>query len=344
MNTSEQLLSGESTGREEHWVGLMQYISLTHGQVPWPGLGVLNSVARDLPSAPCSEVVREDKRSRKQHSHRPSAPLRGMAASASSSAIAGGGSRRRPSQGSIVRSARSGHSGTTQVTPVSKSSGPVPLARRLLFPTWPADQPLPLLLGTDADDPLDEELYDFIALALRAFVHSWWSKLSRFDRDFLPRITTILRDVFRTLSSRAQATDLSALLCVDAPALLSQHVRDYRAAAAAQGTAYAAGGATPFAHLFHQRQAHMALGSDGTISEEYVRCAVDHILRVCLPPEDYTPETERFIVREIVIMIVVRSVVPKVTQPWFIHKIMLDQLGAAPSDEHAVRSSSLRWH
>jgi hypothetical protein len=243
------------------------------------------------------------------------------------SATAVPGNRRRPSS---ARSARSAQSTTTIPTVHPTSAKAAPLARRLLFPTWAADQPLPVLLGP-ADDALDAELYDFVALALRAFVHPWWSKLTRFDRDLLPRVTAILAHVLRALTVRLQAADLPALVCLDAPALLAQHVRDYRAAAAARGTAYGGGGGTPLAQLFHQRQAHIAVGADGVVSDEYVRCAVDHILRVCLPAEDCAPETERTIVREIVLMIVLRSVVPKVTQPWFIHKMILDQLGLAPS-------------
>lgn len=220
---------------------------------------------------------------------------------------------------------------------IGKSTAPISLARRLLFPALPPDQPLPPFLfdeyTNEAQRLLDNELYDFIALALRAFVHPWWAKLTRFDRDFLPRITLILRHVFRTLAFRLKHADLGRLLCSEIPSLITQHVIDYRAAAAAQGTAYAGGGAASIPLLFHARQNHMAVGVDGTVNEEYVRCAVDHILRVCLPAQDYTPETERFIVREIVLMILTRSVIPKVTQPWFIHKILLDQLGKDKSPQ-----------
>lgn len=48
------------------------------------------------------------------------------------------------------------------------------LHRRLLFPGLPASSPIPPLLP-DASPELNAELYDFIALALRAYVHPWWS-------------------------------------------------------------------------------------------------------------------------------------------------------------------------
>ena len=79
--------------------------------------------------------------------------------------------------------------------------------------------------------------------------------------------------------------------------------------------------------VFHHLQPHMAIGADGQVNDVYVRQAVDHILKACLPPEDYDSEAERYIVREIILSVLLKSVIPRVTQPWFIHKLLLDQLG-----------------
>lgn len=205
---------------------------------------------------------------------------------------------------------------------------PVTLAKRILFPTLPPDADLPpLLLSPAAAPELNAELYDFIALALRAYVNTWWTKITRYDKEFLPEITRILTVVMRTLEARLVATDLSPLVFRDLPTLLAQHWTDYRNAQAKLHTSYAAGGAASLAQLFHQMQPHMALSPDGVVDPVYVRQAVDHILKTCLPPEDYEPETERYIVREIILKVLVGSVLPRITQPWFIHKVILDQLG-----------------
>ena len=205
---------------------------------------------------------------------------------------------------------------------------PVSLAKRILFPTLPVEVDLPpLLLSSAAALELNDELYDFIALALRAFVNAWWTKITRYDKELLPQITRILTVVIRNLESRLLAADLSPLVFRDLPTLLTQHWIDYRNAHAKLHTSYAAGGAASLPHLFHHLQPHMAVSPDGVIDQVYVRQAVDHILKVCLPPEDYAPETERYIVREIILKVLVDSVLPKVTQPWFIHKLALDQLG-----------------
>ncbi|EIW64865.1 uncharacterized protein TRAVEDRAFT_33600 [Trametes versicolor FP-101664 SS1] len=206
---------------------------------------------------------------------------------------------------------------------------PVTLAKRLLFPGLPADTDLPPLLVSPAASPeLNVELYDFVALALRAYVNPWWTKITRYDKEFLPEINRILTVVFRALETRLVVTDLSPLVFRDLPTLLTQHWTDYRNAEAKLHTSYASGGAASLPQLFHQMQPHMAVSAEGVIDPVYVRQAVDHILKSCLPPDDYEPETERYIVREVVLKVLVGSVLPRVTQPWFVHKTILDLMGA----------------
>jgi len=135
--------------------------------------------------------------------------------------------------------------------------------------------------------------------------------------------------------------DLSLLVFSDIPSLVTQHYRDYRQAASKASTSYAAGGALSLQQLFHQQQPHMAISSDGTIDEEYFRQVFDHILRECLPAEDYAPEAERFIVREVMLKVVVKDVIPHITQPWFLQKMMLDMLGpSGVSEQPSVSSTS----
>ncbi|KAH9855444.1 PXA domain-containing protein [Lenzites betulinus] len=219
---------------------------------------------------------------------------------------------------------------------------PITLAKRLLFPTLPADADLPPLLVSPAAAPeLNAELYDFVALALRAFVNPWWTKITRYDKEFLPEINRILTVVFRALEARFFAADLSPLVFRDLPTLLTQHWTDYRNAQAKLHTSYASGGAATLPQLFHQIQPHMAVSAEGVIDPVYVRQAVDHILKACLSPEDYEPETERYIVREVVLKVVVDNVLPRITQPWFIHKLMLDLMGPENENHAAADTESM---
>ncbi|KAK0465361.1 PXA domain-containing protein [Desarmillaria tabescens] len=215
---------------------------------------------------------------------------------------------------------------------------PVSLARRLLFPSLPNND-LPLLLVSPVPPELTAELYDFIALALRAFVNPWWTKITRYDKEFLPDITRILTAVVRALEERVLATDFPSVICRDIPVILTQHYTDYRNASSKIATAYAAGGALSMDQLFHQFQPHMALSPDGQLDRDYIRQILDHILKACLPSEDFEPEAERLIVREIILKIVVKDVIPKIVQPWFIQKTILDFLGPQPGSASSIATS-----
>ncbi|KAJ4487887.1 PXA domain-containing protein [Lentinula aciculospora] len=218
----------------------------------------------------------------------------------------------------------------------------VPLSKRLLFPTAPASsfELPPLLLNPSVTPELNVELYDFIALALRAFVQPWWTKITRYDKEFLPIITNILTHVFRTLEDRLakshQRGDLAELVFRDVPVTIIQHYRDFRIAQSKLNSSYATGGALSVPALFHASQSHMAVKPGGEVDLDYVRFLVDHILKTCLPKEDWDPEAERVIVREIIVKIVAQDILGKITQPWFIEKMILDQLMNIPSTKSKV--------
>lgn len=216
---------------------------------------------------------------------------------------------------------------------------PPSLANRLLFHTSP---PPPLFANKNLPPELAQEIYDFIALALRAYVSPLWSKISRYDRDLLPQITHVLLVVIRVLEGRLKNVDLPALVFVDIPTILTQHYRDYRSAAAKVSTSYANGGGISLSTLFARMQPHIAISpSEDEISEvdpEYYRQVIDHILRACLPPEDYEPEAERIIIREVLVKVLLDDVIPRISQPWFIHKMLLDAIGQS-NEPIYVRSS-----
>lgn len=231
--------------------------------------------------------------------------------------------------------ARAAHS---IISSVQTKQQPQSLARRLLLLPHSSDDLPPLLpLSADANPELTAELYDFIAMALRAFVNPWWTKLTRYDKEFLPHINRILVHVFHILEERVHNAQLEPLVFHDLPTLITQHYVDFRNSQAKLSTSYATGGAATLPHLFSQSQPHMAISPDGTIDPEYYRQVVDLILKVCLPEEDYNPETERFIVREVIVKILVNDIIPKITQPWFIQKTILDLLGSREDSLFPVR-------
>ncbi|KAF8640932.1 hypothetical protein AX17_000579 [Amanita inopinata Kibby_2008] len=217
-----------------------------------------------------------------------------------------------------------------------------PLSKRLLFPSLPPDAPFPPLLSSPSVSPeLAAEVYDFIAFALRAYVNPWWSKISRYDKELMPEINRIVVHIIKVFETRLQMTDIPVLVLRDIPVILAQHYRDYRNAASKLSTSYANSGSSSLPLLFHQLQPHMAISPDGKINEEYYRQVIDHLLRICLPLEDYAPEAERCITREIILKVFLTDILPRVTQPWFIQLAILNLLDSESGQTGTyIRSSA----
>lgn len=229
-----------------------------------------------------------------------------------------------------------------------KPKVPVSLTRRLLFPNLPPTAPLPLILkfGLDDSNPalveLNKELYGFLALALRAFVHTWWSQITPRDRDFLPQITRVLVHVIQDIEQRASNVDLASLLLRQIPTLVDLHINDYRAAAVRIDTNFMNVSPAPtVTSIFRLLQPHVAIQptqeeTPKIISEIYLRQLVENILRLSLPQQDRNSEAERFIVREIVACIVLGNVFRKLAQPWFLHQIIFSLLKPQLSSQSEV--------
>jgi len=213
----------------------------------------------------------------------------------------------------------------SSTTAASTKPGHIALHRRLLFPHLPASSPVPALLR-NASPELNAELYDLLALALRAHITPWWSKITRYDRDFIPQVAAILSHVLRVFEERVVEADLTDVLFRALPIVLTQHYEDYRAAEDKVGTSYAAGGAMDVPQLFHQLQGHMAIDAEGHIDPSYIRHTLDHVLEACLPAEDFESDAEHAIVREVIAKVVMNDIAPLLVQPWFIHKIVLGVL------------------
>ena len=136
----------------------------------------------------------------------------------------------------------------------------------------------------------------------------------------------ILGDVIRTLATRLEKADIADLLFRAVPIAVAQHYADYRAAVAKVGSAYASGGAATLEQVFHQYQSHTGMDMDGNIDPTYIRHLLDLVLQETLPAEDQESEAERTIIREVIVKVLLKDVVPMLCQPWFIHKIILDLL------------------
>lgn len=261
----------------------------------------------------------------------------------------------------------------------------VALYKRLFFPYFAQEQataaapspPRRILQDPAASAALDVQLYNLLALIIRGFINPWFSKISR-DRAFPLEILRVASHVFRQLEARlsegpetsqSHRIDKVKLVCETFPKVFERHVRDMRRARSMSGSAYAAGasinhldGTTPFEALFHSLQPHVAISATSTsasleklppyIDADYLRAAIDALLKNLLPPEDYQAETERSVVREVILGIVLGGVFSKVAQPWFIYGLiakLLEQSQAKRKLRSAYETESIgkeqsAWH
>jgi len=218
---------------------------------------------------------------------------------------------------------------STGATSLSDSRSNPPLYQKILYPANGSPPTRPRILHSPSHATLDPLILDLIALALRAFVTPWYNGgISRDpDKEFLQAVTGILIHVIQAFEVRLATVEWTELLFKDLPTLIEEHYRDWDLANEKAGGSSAHNLSTE--EMFHHLQPHIAISLVGTPSVPvptadpiYLRTLVDHLLKLLLPPEDYRAETERAIVREVLVGVVFASVFGKVAQPWFLHGVI----------------------
>ncbi|KZO99572.1 hypothetical protein CALVIDRAFT_560918 [Calocera viscosa TUFC12733] len=225
------------------------------------------------------------------------------------------------------------HSSPAVYTPVPIST--LPLYRRLLFPSLPqTTQPPPIF--NHGSPELSIATYELLAVILRSHVSPWYTRLTR-DKTFIPEVTSAIAHGLREVERRTLAADLPLLVYTTLPALLAQHYTDYRAAQ----LRHALSPSTSVAECFHALQPHIALTPESTVvNPEYLRQAVEFVLKACMSKEDWEAETDRTIVREVLVGPVLGGVLPRLAQPWFLFAMMLGVLGRGKGSKASAKSMS----
>ncbi|KAF9986515.1 hypothetical protein BGZ75_001735 [Mortierella antarctica] len=193
----------------------------------------------------------------------------------------------------------------------SQIPGPAPYPQylRILFPRHlQLREPVPQLLSQPHPD-LDAEAYHFLAFLVRDFIQTWYSS---FSSD--PQLVTSIVDVV------IHIVDWVALLLQDVPEVLKRHYVNYRQASQMLETAYAPN--QTIESIFHGLQPHFALRDGEESEKEYLRQLADELLRILLPEAEYRSDCVRWLVREILCCLVLRSLVEILTEPDMINYIV----------------------
>ncbi|KAL1889821.1 hypothetical protein Sste5346_008679 [Sporothrix stenoceras] len=86
-----------------------------------------------------------------------------------------------------------------------------------------------LLPPLTSRNDVDLQLYALLAIIVREFVLTWYSKITPDDDQFVTEIVQIVAHCTRALEQRLRKVDLESLLFDELPALLDNHVKAYRA-------------------------------------------------------------------------------------------------------------------
>ncbi|ORY34615.1 PXA domain-domain-containing protein [Naematelia encephala] len=221
--------------------------------------------------------------------------------------------------------------------PRSKSPAHLPLHRRLLFPTFPPNKPLPrIVLGSDPElDVLNERIYHLLALLLRAYVLSWYPTFSK-DRTLLPILTsTVILPVLSPILNDISPVRLIDLVLLDFPTLLTLHITTYHAALNAipiPGTAASKSRQERITAAYHARLPLLCVEEGSSeLSSLYLTCLADALLKLYLPPTEYAVETERIMLRELLGRVVLGGIGRKISQGWFWFSLLLKLFDAQPT-------------
>ncbi|CVK88681.1 related to MSS51 protein [Fusarium mangiferae] len=190
----------------------------------------------------------------------------------------------------------------------------------------PIDALLPPL--TSRND-VDLQLYALLAIVMREFVQSWYSKITT-DEHFVSEILHIIAHCSRALEQRFRKVDLESLVLDEIPDLLDKHITSYRISH------------SPIARQpveVDPREAYHAMcplphlapvphpDCPDTISDQkenealYRQLLVQGVLAILLPTEDLENPCLTSLVEQIFSELIIGNIIAnKASQPWMLYE------------------------
>ncbi|KAF5529455.1 hypothetical protein FMEXI_14142 [Fusarium mexicanum] len=190
----------------------------------------------------------------------------------------------------------------------------------------PIDELLPPL--TSRND-VDLQLYALLAIVMREFVQSWYSKITT-DEHFVSEILHIIAHCSRALEQRFRKVDLESLVLDEIPDLLDKHITSYRISH------------SPIARQpveVDPREAYHAMcplphlapvphpDCPDTISDQkenealYRQLLVQGVLAILLPTEDLENPCLTSLVEQIFSELIIGNIIAnKASQPWMLYE------------------------
>ncbi|KAJ5278989.1 hypothetical protein N7478_004361 [Penicillium angulare] len=188
------------------------------------------------------------------------------------------------------------------------------LIRRVLCPqtsSHGASSPQPLeelLPPLTSSNDIDFQLYAILAIIIRDFLYSWYSKITS-DQALVNEIIQVVAHCTRALEQRIREIDAIQLVLDEIPALVEAHIISYRLS---KQQSYLSGLPTSHRTLYHELNPHPGLSpvpdfeDPDTIAAQseneaiYRRLLAHGALSVLLPTEDLENSSLRTLVGDVI--------------------------------------------
>ncbi|KAL1297077.1 hypothetical protein AAFC00_004663 [Neodothiora populina] len=203
-------------------------------------------------------------------------------------------------------------------------SGPGVDGTKAVANTPSLEETLPPLTSSNA---VDLQLYALIAIIIKDFVQTWYSKISP-DQQFTDKVLQIIAHCTRALEERIRHIDIEALLLDELPALVDAHVTAFRTAI---GNSYTASLGVNAREVYHSIHPHPALSPvpQDTNPVSAIRLAenemmwrhllVQAALSQLLPPEEIENPCLSLALTDILSEVIIgNAVCGKLCEGWFI--------------------------
>ncbi|KAK8124640.1 uncharacterized protein PG998_000399 [Apiospora kogelbergensis] len=215
----------------------------------------------------------------------------------------------------------------------------IALIRRILCAQNAADRgkssPAPieeLLPPLTSRNDVDLQLYAFIAIIIRDYVQTWYTKITP-DETFVAEIVQIIAHCTRSLEQRLREVDLESLLLDELPELLDAHVRAYRTARTSVARSpvetnpreiYHSLCPLPALSPVPKRDDPKSLQSQADNETAYRQLLVQGVLALLLPTEDLENECLTSLVGQVFSELILGNLfINKLSEPWMLWEILI---------------------
>ncbi|KAH8128675.1 PXA domain-containing protein [Trichoderma asperelloides] len=228
------------------------------------------------------------------------------------------------------------------------------LIRRTLCPQQLGDK------GRDAQLPIEEllppltsrndvdlQLYAFLAIIMREFVQSWYSKITT-DETFVPEILHIIAHCTTALEQRFRKLDLESLFLDEIPELLDRHATARRVASRAAlqplveadpRDVYHSISPLPFLSPVPRADDASSVKLQKENEATYRQLLVQAVLAILLPTEDLENPCLTALVEQILSELIIGNVIAgKASQPWLLFEAIC--IAARSLDEQKARAKT----